>query len=101
MCTNIVPRITVVLIGLVLLGLMPARTDAQVTTPPGRLSSDESIDVALGALEEPTLQRAPVPFDRKEIAPLVPPYKQQPPASQEDFSSGTAGISPKGKKPKK
>jgi hypothetical protein len=100
MSTRITPKVVVLLGGLLLLAL-PAAVDAQAVASARTLSPDEALDVALGSLEEPIGQRAPVPPGRQEVAPLFPPYKQQPPAAQEDFSSGTAGISPKGKKSKK
>jgi len=49
------------------------------------LSQDESIDLAMGTLEGPVFHKILIPYGTQEGAPPFPPYKQQPPAAQQDF----------------
>lgn len=49
------------------------------------LTQDESIDLAMGVLEGPVYRRILIPPGTQEGAPLFPTYKQEPPATQEDF----------------
>lgn len=56
------------------------------------MTLDESIDMVLGALESPNVQRLLVPPGTQEGAPVYPPYKQEPPAAQSDFRPKPAPL---------
>lgn len=56
-------------------------------------SADETIDVALNAIEGPVLQPFTVPPGGRRGIPPFPPYKQEPPAAQRDFRALTSPTS--------
>ncbi len=57
-------------------------------------AQDAQIDLALGALEDPLLQRTLFPPGTQEGAPVFPPYKQEPPAAQTDFGGPPMPVPP-------
>jgi len=57
-------------------------------------SADEAIDVALGAIEAPVVQPLLVPPGRGQGIPPLPPYKQEPPAAQQDFRTLPSPAAP-------
>ncbi len=70
---------------------------AQAPDPPASLAADEAVDAALGAFQDPVVRRALIPPGTQEGPSLFPPYRQQPPAAQEDLRLPSASL-PKKKK---
>ena len=75
---NINQKVFIVLIVFTCLSLITLTADAMT-------SQDEAIDISLGALEGPISFRILIPPGSQEGASLFPPFKQEPPASQQDF----------------
>jgi hypothetical protein len=71
---------------------------AQAPAPPASLAADEAVDTALGSLQDPVVQRALIPPGTQEGPSLFPPYRQQPPAAQEDLRLPSASLAKKKKK---
>ncbi len=80
-------------LALVLVGLAPEGGRAQGTASAAR-STDEAVDLALSALEEPAVPWRHVPPATPPGTPVWPPYKQQPPAAQQDFRPPTPAAAP-------
>ncbi|MBI5379941.1 MAG: FecR domain-containing protein, partial [Nitrospirae bacterium] len=59
--------------------------DAHTNVDSLSFTLDVAVDLALGAIEEPIVQRMLIPPGSQEGAPVYPPYRQEPPAAQEDF----------------
>jgi hypothetical protein len=78
----------------------PAPAHAQAVGRVTSLSADEAVDLALGALEGPVVQRVLVSPGSQEGPAVFPPYQQQPPAAQGDLRLPASTLAAKAKKGK-
>lgn len=81
------------LLAAVFVTLLSGVSWAQTGGVPRPRSADETVDMALGAIEAPVVQPLLVPPGVQRGIPPFPPYKQEPPAAQRDFRALTSPSS--------